>query len=212
LESRVTPHPGPVSDIQRVGEIDSPEILWGWKEQQEMGEDLEGVFQIDDPEIDVTEIMQEIRERIANREEEGLLEDVDFPSFLRGDDIEVTSSEFFEQEMRYNLEQANLAYDKVWVSLHLVSRPVPLVGRVWLDVRRQFHQLVVFYVNMLAGKQVAVNEYVVRTLNHLVHSVTSLAKEKDIRTLQDQVAELKERVRELEAAADHGEGRGNDDQ
>jgi cell division protein FtsB len=177
-----------------------------------MGEDLEEVFQIDDPEIDVTEIMREIRERIANRGEEGLLEDVDFPSFLRGDDSEVTSSEFFEQEMRFNLEQANLAYDKVWVGLHLVSRPVPLVGRIWLDVRRQFHQLVVFYVNMLAGKQVAVNEYLVRTLNHLVRGFTSLAEEKEIRKLQDRVAELEGRVRELEAAADRGEGRGNDQQ
>lgn len=175
-----------------------------------MEEDLGEVFEIQDPEIDVMQIMDKIREGIAKRRAEGPLEDVGFPSFGRHHPTETGSLEFSEQEMYYNLEQANLAYDKVWVSIHLVSRPLPLLGRLWLDIKRRAHELVVFYVNMLAGKQVAVNEHVVRTLNHLTHNLTSLAKREELRSLQDEVAKLETRVRELEALADRGKSHGSD--
>jgi hypothetical protein len=130
-------------------------------------DDVASVVQIDDPEIDVQTIMARIREGLV---EHALDEDVEFPTFAvaRARRGEATR---FPEELYYQLEQANLNYDRIWVELSLVEDQMPLVGKFINRFKRELHRLVVYYVNMLGERQVTMNDALVRTLNQLVDSL-----------------------------------------
>jgi hypothetical protein len=130
-------------------------------------DDVASVVQIDDPEIDVQTIMARIREGLV---EHALDEDVEFPTFAvararRG------KATRFPEELYYQLEQANLNYDRIWVELSMVEGQMPLMGRFVNRFKRELHRLVVYYVNMLGERQVTMNDALVRTLNQLVDSL-----------------------------------------
>ena len=130
-------------------------------------DDVASVVQIDDPEIDVQTIMARIREGLV---EHALDEDVAFPTFAvararRGEGTR------FPEELYYQLEQANLNYDQIWVELSMVEGQMPLMGRFVNRFKRELHRLVVYYVNMLGERQVTMNDALVRTLNQLVDSL-----------------------------------------
>jgi hypothetical protein len=161
---------------------------------------IEAVVQIDDPEIDVQTIMERIREGLV---EHALDEEVEFPTFAvararRG------ASPRFTEELYYQLEQANLNYDEIWVELSLVEEQVPLVGAFVNRFKRELHQLVVFYVNLLGERQVTMNDALVRTLNRLVESLetgpematSDLAAE--VAALRREVAALRSRLEALQ--------------
>jgi predicted HicB family RNase H-like nuclease len=167
-------------------------------------DDLESIVQIDDPEIDVQEIMARIREGLI---EHALDDDVEFPTFAvtrarrsalspsKGGD-----SSHFSKELYYQLEQANLNYDQIWVELSLIESRMPLVGRFINRFKRELHRLVVYYANMLGERQVTMNDALVRTLNQLVESL-ELSDEAapSIEALQRELADLRARLERLEA-------------
>jgi hypothetical protein len=130
-------------------------------------DDVASVVQIEDPEIDVQTIMARIREGLV---EHALDEDVAFPTFAvaRARRGEATR---FPEELYYQLEQANLNYDQIWVELSMVEGQMPLMGRFVNRFKRELHRLVVYYVNMLGERQVTMNDALVRTLNQLVDSL-----------------------------------------
>ena len=68
-------------------------------------------------------------------------------------------------------------------------------------VRRQAHELVVFYVNRLAVQQSKINVRFVKVLSRLVERLYGSSVESDISELRMEVNELKERIKALEEAS-----------
>jgi hypothetical protein len=160
-------------------------------------EDIAEIIQIDDPEIDVQAVMARIREAV---EAHALDEKIEFPTFAvakaqRGDDPR------FSQELYYQLEQANLNYDQIWVELSLVEERMPIVGPFVNRFKRDLHRLVLFYVNALGERQITMNDALLKTINQLVESLEMQPAPvvAEIQMLRDEVARLEQRVEQLES-------------
>lgn len=133
---------------------------------------LHDLVEIHDPEIDPQALMAEIRSRIeARRRELGYVAQT-FPSF--GDAIEMPEPPqnlSYSIELYHHLQQANLLYSEVNTEPFLTessSLKIPILGRLWRLIRRQAHNLVLFYTNRTLAHQVTVNRHLVSVLNQLV--------------------------------------------
>lgn len=154
------------------------------------------IIEIRDPEVDVEEIMARIRRNIERRKAARDAEGVTVPD-LTFDWIAERSGEAAPRdELYYNLRQVRQSYDKAWVSLQFIERriPIPFVGPLLDRLRREAHNLVIFYVNTLAGRQIAFNDYVTRTLEKVVRSL----EEREAEGLIQEVRSLREAVERLE--------------
>jgi hypothetical protein len=140
-------------------------------------------------EVDVEEIMRQIRAHIARRQGRALGSTPPPPGNGR------LGSTLYDE-----LYQANATFDKAYVSPYLTSSHVPLVGSAWQRVRRSAHNLVIFYTNRLAAAQVGFNHHVVRVLNELVRH---LDEEQSVDT-RARLARLEQEVAELRAQMDRG--------
>ena len=150
--------------------------------------------------VDVQMVMDRIRESMV----EGALDaGVEYPTYAAARARSGDLPTLFSEELYYQLEQANLNYDRVLAELSLVESQMPLLGTFINRFKQEFHQLVVYYVNMVAERQVTVNDAVVNTLNQLVGrlemDVAPTAQEPKIEALQRQIAELQARLERLEA-------------
>lgn len=117
-------------------------------------------------EIDVEEIMQQIRAR-------SLAEQANLPQYsetLVDIDGKRFSPEFYE-----HLYRANLAHNEVGVDLHVTPVSIPLLGPLVESLRRKVHELVLFYVNQITAQQREVNA-------HLLQALSLLATELDADT------------------------------
>lgn len=150
----------------------------------------DGWLEIDDPEIDPAEIVEEIRHRIERRREALGYPRDDLPSFgataypgePEGD---------FDVDLYYHLRRANEAYPHVGAESDLAPSPatrLPLIGPLWARVRRQAHNLVLFYLNKLAGRQATVNRHLVSVLNRM--SIQLQAQEAELECLRKEVERL----------------------
>ena len=63
------------------------------------------------------------------------------------------------------------------------------MGRLWGLIRREAHNLVLFYLGKSAQQQVAVNRHLVSTLNRML--VQLQLQQADLRALQDEVERLR---------------------
>ncbi len=81
----------------------------------------------------------------------------------------VLPSEFYE-----HLHQASRTYDQIYTQLDLGPTNVPIMGGVFQTVRRKLHELVLFYVNQMAAKQINVNQHLLRTVNILAEEIESM--------------------------------------
>jgi hypothetical protein len=158
----------------------------------------ESLVPVDD--LDVQVVMDRIRESMV---EAALGDDVEYPTYAAARAQSGDLPPLFSEELYYQLEQANLNYDQVLAELSLVESTVPLLGTVVNRFKRELHRLVVYYVNMVAERQVTVNDAVVHTLNHLVDQLemdgARVARQPAVEALQRQVVELQERLQRLEA-------------
>jgi hypothetical protein len=165
-----------------------------------MEDHLEEIIEIRDPEINVAEIMEEIRRNIRRRQSEARDRKVAFPTFDATVTPDAEPTEEMEGVLHHHLSQANLHYDKIGVALQFMPRPVPLIGRLWTAFRREAHNLVIFYVNTLAARQITFNDHVLRALNTLAQMVMGKSRaevarlEAELRTLQERVAQLEQRL------------------
>lgn len=148
--------------------------------------DLEG-------EIDVEEVMRQIRAHIARRQGQTLDAMSPPPRNSR-----------LRNELYDELYQANATFDKTYVSPYLTSSHLPLVGELWQRVRRAAHNLVIFYVNRLAAAQVAFNHHVVRVLNELVRTLDEDDTAARLARLEQEVAELRARLDDGRRTTDDG--------
>jgi hypothetical protein len=150
----------------------------------------------DDLQADVQTIMARIQESLVERAPEDAVE---YPTHAAAR-ARYGEPARFSQEMYYQLEQANLNHDQIWVGLSLVESRVPLMGRLVNRFKRELHRLVIYYVNMLGGRQATVNKALVHTLNPLVEKLEPpVEANPTIGALQREVKDLKARLEKLEA-------------
>jgi hypothetical protein len=145
--------------------------------------------------------MARIREGLVTH---ALDQAVEFPTFAIAQ-AEQGEATRFSEELYYQLEQANLNYDQIWVELSQVEGQMPLLGRFVNRFKRELHRLVVYYVNRLGERQVTMNDALVRTLNALVHNLEGEADRADVLALQQKVAALEARLEKLEAETRTGQ-------
>lgn len=108
-------------------------------------------------EINVEAIMQQIRQQIiAKRATVG-------PA-AAGREIAVTGKRF-PPEFYEHLYQARLALDEVQVPVFVSKSGVPLIGGLIVWLRTKFHELVTYYVNQSAARQVSASEHILRALS-----------------------------------------------
>jgi hypothetical protein len=186
-------------------------------------QDNESKVTSEELEMDVEEVMARIRETMA---EKPIDDHAMYPTFSAARAKSADGLTRFPEELYYQLEQANLTYDQVLAQLMLVESQMPVFGTFINRFKRAVHRLAVFYVNMVAERQVVVNNAVVQTLNLLVEHLergpialaesgstdsmpTTSAGERPripaidhaatIQSLQREVSDLRARLNNLEA-------------
>jgi hypothetical protein len=138
-------------------------------------------IQIDaEGEIDVEDIMRQIRAHIARRQGQ-----------MAGTTPPPPRDGRMAQELYDELYQANATFDKAYVSPYLTASHVPLVGGLWQRARQSAHNLVIFYANRLAAAQMGFNHHVVRVLNEIVRALDEDDSAARLARLEQEVAELR---------------------
>jgi hypothetical protein len=147
-------------------------------------------LQIDEEgEIDVEEIMRKIKAHIAQRRlmEEG------------GQAVTPHLQGRFAQALYDELSEAIQEKDKAYATLQVTRSPLPVVGWIVDTLRRKVHELVVFYINQGAARQIAFNDHIVRAFSALIEELEhSEGTRAEIEALQKQVEALQARVDTLE--------------
>lgn len=105
---------------------------------------------------------------------------------------------FFSLAVYDQLEEAGAVTSSIYVKPFLTPPHVPVIGGLWQRMRSAAHELVVFYVNRLAGAQAAFNRQVVACLDALVEDLDSGGRA----NLQSEVVALREEVKSLRARLD----------
>jgi len=141
-------------------------------------------FSIEGNEIDAEAIMKEIRTRIRARRAEARARGIDFEAYADGL-YPLPPDAVFSRDLYEAVRYVGLGYDKVGVEMALTETRLPLIGGLGHRLRAALHEVVLFYVNRLAARQVRVNEQMARTLTMLVHDL-----EAEIRDLRARLAEL----------------------
>ncbi len=113
-------------------------------------------------EVNIEEIMQEIRQQILAKK------DLARPD--RGPIVSLAgkrlSPEFYE-----HLYQASLVYDQTDVKLYVTPVNVPLIGGLLQRIRQMLHELVVYYVNKQAAEQIQFNTHILRAVSLLAQEL-----------------------------------------
>jgi hypothetical protein len=135
-------------------------------------------------EINIEEIMQQIRAEIRGRRIQQLVEQ----GVITDNKSRRLPPEFYE-----HLYHAEEAHQRAQGGLRLSQGGFPLIAPALQWLRRKFHELVLFYVNESAARQIEVQR-------HLIQAVTILSQE--LERLPDR-AEF-ERLLQQEADANQG--------
>jgi len=146
----------------------------------------------EEAEVNVEEIMNRIRNYIAERRTQQDLE-----SSLAG---AISFQGNLSAEIYESLAKATRANKNAGLSLDVRSSTWPIVGPVVDSLRGSIHQLVLFYVNKSIANQVAINADVLKALGWLVADVEKQqAAQAQIERMRGELATLRELVAELAA-------------
>lgn len=110
-------------------------------------------------EINIEEIMQEIRRQILAQEAADGDREVVLGLLLSGRRL---SPDFYE-----HLYQTGLAINDMHIRLHVTRSNIPLLGPLIDRFRQAIHQVVLFYVHKLVERQAEVNRHFLRTISAL---------------------------------------------
>ncbi len=92
------------------------------------------------------------------------------------------------------LQQATALYPVVprnMVLAHSSLDNVPILGHVWRSVRRQLHNIALFYINRALDHQVQINLNLAEAMVRL--TILTQQQQRQIKALQQQAAHLQER-------------------
>lgn len=146
-------------------------------------------FDLEAPDLDTEAIMREIRARIRARRAEAKARGLDFEAYADGL-YPVPADALFSRDLYEAVRYVGLGWDKVGVEMALTESRLPLIGGLVRRLRAALHQLVLFYTNRLAARQVRVNEQTARALTVLV------------RDLEAEITGLRARLAALESSQD----------
>jgi len=162
---------------------------------------LRDMLEIRDNGIDAQEVLSDILANMRARRERAGTRCVDLDAFV--DSLYQDTAARFEPWTQYHLYGANAGYDKIAVSLSLTPPPkVPILGSLWQRVRVAVHNLIIFYVNMLAYRQIEFNKHILLAVNkvaereegeHLTADELDYMRQ-EITKLHEEVERLKERL------------------
>jgi len=158
--------------------------------------DPKDVVEIRTPEVNVEEVMEKIRQRVHARRANALRQGVDYDRLTSASPAR-TGGRQLQSNFYYDLNQARQSADSIWVSLSVVgnSRYPEFVGSFVTRVRQSLHQLVIYYVNMLAGRQVNYNRANIDAVIGLAEAHEAAIER--IETLEKEVAALREQLAQL---------------
>lgn len=141
-------------------------------------------IQIEGDDIDTEAIMQEIRARIRARRAEAKARGLDWEAYADGLYPRPPDA-ILSRDLHEAIRHLGLGYDKIPVEMALTETRLPLVGGLLHRVRASLHELVLFYVNRLAARQVRWNEQVARALVTLIGDL-----ETEVRGLRTRITYL----------------------
>ena len=162
-----------------------------------MNDETADIVNIRDPEIDAEAIMRDIRARIRQRRAQAEAQGLDYEALAAG--LPAESVGRFEADLYFDLRRLSVSYDEVGVKLSLTETRLPLIGGVVQRVRAALHQVILYYVNMLARQQARINKYNLRVLTALTRDLEADATSADIEALRQEIAWLRERIERLES-------------
>jgi hypothetical protein len=153
------------------------------------------VVEIRTPEVDVEEIMEKIRGRVHQRRATALSQGLDYDRLTNTSSSHATGRQL-QSNFYYDLNQARQSADSIWVSLSVVgnSRYPEVISSFVTRVRQSLHQMVIYYVNMLAGRQVNYNRATIDAVTGLAEAHEAAierleALEKEVAALREQLAQ-----------------------
>jgi hypothetical protein len=149
----------------------------------------------DEVTINADDIMREIRARIQQRRVQAEAQGLDFDALAEGR-FTPDRPTHFNAALYYELRRLSLSGEQIGVGLSLTTSRVPLIGSLVQRVRLAVHQVVIYYVNMLARQQARVNAYEARAWSALMADLETKAAEAE--ALRREVAELQARIDRLE--------------
>lgn len=146
------------------------------------------VFELEKTAVNQDRLAENISENLKKRH---LKSPTQWPTFALAPN-QTNNESFSSSGLIVALDNATQSYDKIWLELSIPASDTSLSARI----KRPFHQLVLFYVNNLGQKQIKFNDRLLRIINKL--TVSDGSKDAEIRELKEQLAELRNRVQELE--------------
>ena len=149
--------------------------------------------------LDVEQIMAEIREQIAQRQQDGEL-----------DSPELSCYGVFQAippDLDHSMHEINVRWDKVYEPLAVDSR-TPVVGQAWAAVRRSLHGQVRAYLDPMIWRQTEFNASVVHSLNILVRELYKGPLTRELQALTREVFHLRKENEALNERLQHLERTG----
>ncbi|MCA9874950.1 MAG: hypothetical protein KC441_14875 [Anaerolineales bacterium] len=127
-------------------------------------------IEIHDEEVTASALQEAIETRLQARPSQWSSEHLTFPTFGYAAPLPEPPPGVHQfTTLHHHLRQLNQMPPPDTTPL-LVESPalrVPILGRLWRQIRGQAHQLVLFYVNRLAARETAVTNHTVSALNEL---------------------------------------------
>ena len=157
--------------------------------------ETQDIIEIRDPDIDADAIMRQIREKIRERREEAEAQGIDFDTLAEGD-----ASRRFGDDLYREMRQVSASASQMGVILSPVEEGgIPVLSALSHRIRMAMHQLVVYYVNMLAAQQNHHNGQLVRLLMKLVRGLERESHPEQVAELHAEVESLRAEVARLSA-------------
>ncbi len=154
---------------------------------------------LQDEQLSPESLLAEIRRRLAQRYPDGDAGEIAFPAYELAD----TPPDFPEDipysfSLYYHLQRAHELYSSAETAPALAPSPatrLPVAGRLWQQLRREAHNLVLFYVNRHLAHETAVNRHLIAAMGEMIRQLET--QQREIARLEAQIAE-QERESKLE--------------
>lgn len=147
-------------------------------------------LRINDTEMTSAELEAEVERRVQQRRHTVGQIRPQFPNF--GILSPIPEIRLNNPALEHHLRQVN-QMDPPPMAPVLAASPatrIPLIGDLWQLVRKQFHELVLFYVNRAASHQTKVDNHIISTLNELTRVIQT--QQEEIDRLQGEIQVLEE--------------------
>ena len=150
-------------------------------------------IEIHDPEISSADLVGEVAERARHRRDEQGAVEIDFPPFGTAHPTpDVATAPDDPTRLHYFLRQLD-QLPPPETQPELAASPasrVPMLGRLWQLIRREAHNLVLFYVNRNVAHNAAANRHVANALNEMAALVQ--AQQAEMERLREELAQWKD--------------------